>query len=152
MSGFSMFYALLPQPLPLIILCFFVSLSLAVSFVLPEGGRFLQAVNKISVSVTQIDISNVDAYQLNESIALRLPGHGLMFNETYREHKGGVSRPRLNDSSLDPDLLFGLTLRDKSILLDKWRDNSNSRLDRSAVSFDKSFNKQKTQDKWSKPS
>lgn len=41
MSGFSIYYALMPQPLPLIILCFFISLDLALSFMLPEGGSFL---------------------------------------------------------------------------------------------------------------
>jgi len=52
MSGFSMFYALLPDPLPLIILSFFISLGLAVSFMLPEGGRYLTPAVKVSQSVT----------------------------------------------------------------------------------------------------
>ena len=38
MSGFSMMYALLPQPLPLIILCLFITLDLIISLMLPEGG------------------------------------------------------------------------------------------------------------------
>jgi len=52
MSGFSVYYALLPQPLPLIILCFFISLDLAISFMLPEGGRYLTQAIKLSASVT----------------------------------------------------------------------------------------------------
>jgi hypothetical protein len=56
MSGFSMFYALLPQPLPLIILSFFISLNMAVSFLLPEGGRYLTQTVKINASCTLIDI------------------------------------------------------------------------------------------------
>jgi hypothetical protein len=59
MSGFSMFFALLPQPLPLIILCFLVSLGVAISFMLPEGGQFLQAVTKINASITQIELSDI---------------------------------------------------------------------------------------------
>jgi len=52
MSGFSIYYALLPQPLPLIILCFFISLDLVLSFMLPEGGRYLTQAIKLSASVT----------------------------------------------------------------------------------------------------
>jgi len=58
---------------------------------------------------------------INESVSLRMHGHGFMFGELYREKQEGLSRPRLNESSIDPDLLLYSRIGgEKSNIYDRW--------------------------------
>ena len=66
---------------------------------------------------------------VNESISLRMHGHSLTFMELYRERKEGLTRPRLNESSIDPDLLLYPGMRDKSNIYERWNDEERRSID-----------------------
>ena len=60
---------------------------------------------------------------INDSIAITIQGHGLNYKPIYRELKEGIQRPRLNESSIDPDLMDHDFLS-RSRVVDRWTDNS----------------------------
>jgi hypothetical protein len=66
----------------------------------------------------------------------------MTFTGLYRETVEGLSRPRINDSSIDPDLFAYMGSRERSLLLEKWHD------ERRTPQNLASSNKLAGQDKW----
>ena len=64
---------------------------------------------KVSETVTLVRHETASAF-INDSVLYPLNGgaSALSFDRTFHELSHGVVRPRLNESSMDPDLLAGL--------------------------------------------
>ena len=108
-----------PQPWPTLFGIIFVIIIYLSSLLLPEGGRFLPRVVKLSDSVTVMDVVPIQA-TIHESIMMMSNIHTMNFNETFRERAQGAQRPRINESCIDPDLLH-FDVNEVSKIMDRWK-------------------------------
>ena len=74
---------------------------------LSEPGAYLPQEHKVSESVTILKLDALNSV-INDSVKYPLNGGiALSFDKTFHEMTHGVIRPRLNETSMDPDLLQG---------------------------------------------
>lgn len=99
------------------------AISFGLTFLLSEPGTFLPRTVKLSANVTLQKLETLE-HIINESIHYPAAGYSATYTKTYIEKMLGVERPRLNETSVDPDLFkdFPEGSRDRS------------RLDRSSIS------------------
>ena len=93
--------ATLPQPIPNLLTASLCVAAFVISLQLPEGGKNLPKSVEINRSVVAVDQDYVQGDAVTFTSSFHQPTHSL----TYREIVGNVSRPRINESCLDPDLL-----------------------------------------------
>jgi hypothetical protein len=108
----------MPDPTAPVVLIVLFSLSFLTAQFLPKPGHFLPAVKKTSANTSvlvdpanrhAVVIDQVDALVKTPSLINSFNGRAMPFNKVYAEIKQGVQRPRLNETSTDPNLLMHLT-------------------------------------------
>ena len=86
---------------------------------LPEGGKYLPKVVKISDSITIMDVIPLQM-TVHDTVLMMSNIHTMGFNETFRERATGTQRPRMNESCIDPDLLH-FNIQEVSRIIDMWK-------------------------------
>ena len=76
--------------------------TLILSCFLIEPGTFLPKSVKLSENVTLLKTDALNQI-INDSVQNNVSGFSLSFSRTYIEKIRGVERPRLNETSMDPD-------------------------------------------------
>lgn len=130
--------ASMKEPFPLLITSVFSCLVLILSYLLPEGGKYLQPVVKLTDNVTVMDVVPVQQV-INDTLFMPANVHTMGFNETFREKATGAQRARINESCIDPDML-NFNALEASKIIDKWKMDGfeeSMALDMSAINVDK---------------
>ena len=87
----------------MIIILAIVFTNMGLMLLLPDPGAYLPSVKKVSDNITLVDVG--DANQVvNDSVMNSMNGFSAFFGKTYHEKTYQVTRPRLNETSMDPDL------------------------------------------------
>jgi hypothetical protein len=96
-------------------------LGFVATLVLPRGGSFLPSAVKLSESIILMDYEHIEQ-TVHDTVRMHNDMHSMSFTQLYRERKQGISRPRLNESCVDPDILTYNKL-EVSRMADLWNIN-----------------------------
>ena len=89
-------------PATMIIIDAIVLLNILLTCFLSEPGAYLPSAVKVSESVTLVRLENDQV--INDTVVHMISGCSMSFSRTFHELNYGVERPRLNQTSIDPDL------------------------------------------------
>lgn len=102
-SGLCPVMSAVGHPFTMVYPSVFAAVAFGLSYLLPEPGLYLPRAIKLSQNVTLLKLETEQVF--NESYHYPVIGQSATYSRTYIEKVLGVERPRLNDTSIDPDIL-----------------------------------------------